>query len=72
MQNVTNYIDQKSFLLKKVKNIVLWKYVINDLTGEGILGIFYEKELKKVNQTEFRVEKVKNIKVDKFYVQWKR
>ena len=32
-------------------------YVINDLTGEEIIGTFYEKELQKTNQKEFRIEK---------------
>ena len=35
-----------------------WTYVINDLNGEEIVGIFYEKELRKTNQKEFRLEKV--------------
>ena len=29
-------------------------YVINDLNGEEIVGTFYEKELRKTNQEEFR------------------
>ena len=44
--------------LKKVKNTVPWTYVINDLNDEEIIGTFYEKELQKTNQQEFRVEKV--------------
>ena len=31
-----------------------WTYVINDLNGEEIIGTFYEKELQKTNQQEFR------------------
>ena len=31
---------------------------INDLNGEEIVGNFYEKELQKTNQEEFRIEKV--------------
>ena len=34
-------------MIKKVKNTVSWTYVINELKGEGIVGIFFEKELKK-------------------------
>ena len=30
--------------------------VIEDLHEEGIMGMFYEKEFQKTNQTEFRVE----------------
>ena len=32
-------------------------HVINDLYGEEINGSFYEKELQKTNQKEFRIEK---------------
>ena len=49
---------KKYLLLKKVKNTVPWTYVINDLNGEEITGTFYEKELQKTNQEEFRIEKV--------------
>ena len=38
-------------------------YVINDLNGEEIIGTFYEKELQKTNQQEFRIEKVIKRKV---------
>ena len=31
-------------------NTVLWTYAINDLNGEKITGIFYEKELQKKKQ----------------------
>ena len=43
------------FVIKKVKNTVPWTYVINDLNGEEIAGTFYEKELQKTNQEEFRI-----------------
>ena len=36
------------FIISKVKNTVLWTYVINDLNGEEIIGTFYEKELQKL------------------------
>ena len=45
-------------MIQKVKNTVPWSYVISDLKGEEIVGTFYEKELPKTNQKEFRVEKV--------------
>ena len=32
---------------------------------------FYQKELQKTNQQEFRIEKVINKKGDKLYVKWK-
>ena len=39
-----------------------WKYVISDFKGEEFVGTFYEKELQKANQKQFRVEKEKVIK----------
>ena len=45
--------SEEVFVIKKVKNTVPWTYVINE-----IIGTFYEKELQKTNQQEFRIEKV--------------
>ena len=39
--------------------------------GEKIIETFYEKELQKTNQKEFRIEKVIGRKGDKLYVKWK-
>ena len=55
-------------MIKKVKNTVPWRYVVNDLNGEKTVGTFYEKELQKTNQEEFRIGKVIKIKGDKLYV----
>ena len=63
--------SEEVFVIKKVKNTVPWTYVINDLNGEEIMGTFYEKELQKPNQEEFRIEKVIKRKGDKMYVKWK-
>ena len=41
-------------MINKIKNTVLWTYVINDLNGEEIIGAFYEKELQGTRQNEFR------------------
>ena len=60
--------SEEVFVTKKVKNTVPWTYVIN---GEEITGTFYEKELQKTNQEEFRIEKVIRRKGDKLYVKWK-
>ena len=46
------------FVVDKIKNTVPWTYVINYLNGEEITGTFYETELQKTNQKEFRIEKV--------------
>ena len=50
--------SEEVFVVSKIKNIVPSTYVINDLNGEEITGTFYEKELQKTNQKEFRIEKV--------------
>ena len=57
--------------IKKIQNTVSWTYVINDLNGEQIIGTFYEKELQKTNQKEFRIEKLIKKKKNKLYVKWK-
>ena len=60
--------SEEVFIVSKIKNTVPWTYVINDLNGEEIIGTFYEKELQKTNQKEFRIEKVIKRKSDKLYV----
>ena len=35
------------FVIKKVNDTVLWRYGINDLNGQELIGPFYEKELQK-------------------------
>ena len=60
--------SEEVFISSKIKNTVPWTYVINDLNGEKIIGTFYEKELKKTNQKEFRIEKAVRKKGNKLYV----
>ena len=62
----SNWSEEVS-VIKKVKSTVPWKYAIEDLNGEEIVGMFYEKEL----QANFRIEKVIKKKGDKLYVKWK-
>ena len=50
-------------VVSKIKNTVPWTYVNNDLNGDKIIGIFYEKELQKTNQKEFRMKKCLKEKV---------
>ena len=45
-----------------------WTYVVKDLKGEETVGIFYENELQKANQKDFRTEKVIKRKGNKLYV----
>ena len=63
--------SEEVFVVNKIKNTVLLTYEINDLNGEKIVGSFYEKELQKTDQKEFRIEKVIRRKGDKLYVKWK-
>ena len=65
--------SEEDFVVTKVKNTVPWAYVINDLNGDEIIGTFYEKELQRTNQQEFRIvqEFVIKKKGDKLYAKWK-
>ena len=63
--------SEEVVVVSKIKNTVPWTYVIKNLNGEEITGTFYEKELQKTNQQEFRIEKVIKRKSDKLYVKWK-
>ena len=58
-------------VIKKIKNTVPWTCVIDDLNGEEITRTFYENKLQKIDQQEFRIEKVIKEKGDKSYVKWK-
>ena len=42
-----------------------WTYVISNFDGEELIGRLYEKELKKKNEKEVRIEKVIKKKGDK-------
>ena len=62
---------EEVLVIIKIKNTVPWTCVINELNGKEIIGTFYEKELQKKNQKEFRVEKVIKKKGNKLYVKCK-
>ena len=51
-------MDTHQISLKRVKNTVPWTYVINDLNGDEIIGTFYENELQKNNQQEFKILRI--------------
>ena len=63
--------SQEVFVVNKIKNTFPWTYVIKEFNRDEITGTFYEKELQKTNQKEFRIEKVIKRKGDKLYVKWK-
>ena len=44
-----------------------YTYNISNHNEEEMVGTFYEKELQKTNQKEFRVEKLIKKKSDKLY-----
>ena len=55
---VPNWSEEIFVVKKEKKSIVPWTYVFSDLNGEEIIDSFYEEELQKTNQKEFRIEKV--------------
>ena len=55
--------SEEVFVVSKIKDTVLWTYVISDLNGEPIAGSFYEKELQKASQEKLRIEKLLKEKV---------
>ena len=64
LQKVKLQIVLKRLLwLKKVKNNVLWTYIMNDIIRQEIV--------RTINQREFRIEKVIKRKGDKLYIKWK-
>ena len=63
--------SEEIFVVKKIQNTVPWTYVICDLNDEETVGSFYEKELQKTNQKEFRIKKILKLKRNKSYVTWK-
>ena len=60
--------SEEIFIVEKIKDAVPWTYAISDLNGEEIVESFYEIELQKSNQKEFRIEKVIKRKGYKLYV----
>ena len=63
--------SEEVFVINKIRNTVPWAYAISDLNVEQITGSFYEKELQKISQKEFTIEKVLKRKGHKLYVKWK-
>ena len=46
-------------------------HLIAGLIKKTLIGTFYERELQKTNQEEFKIEKVIRKKGKKLYVKWK-
>ena len=66
----TNW-SEEVFVINRIKNTVPWTYAISDLNDKEITGNFYEKELQKTCQKEFRIENVLKRRGDRLYVNWK-
>ena len=62
--------SEEIFVINKVKTVP-WTCLINDVNGKEIKESFYETELQKTNQKEFRIEKAIKKKSGKLYVKWK-
>ena len=62
---------EEVFISSEIKNTVPWASFINYVNGKETTRTFYEKELQKTYQQEFRIEKVIKRKGDKLNVKWK-
>ena len=60
-----NWLEEV-FVISKIKDTVLWTYLISDWNGEKNAGSFYEKEMPKTSQEKLRKEKVLKRKGDKY------
>ena len=58
VKGYTKNWSESVFVIKKVKNVVPWTYVIYDLNGQNIIGTFHVKELQKTNHQKCKIEKV--------------
>ena len=63
--------SEETFVIGEINNTVPWTSVINDDNGEEIIGTFYERKLQKIDQQEFRIEKVINKKVTNYMLNGK-
>ena len=71
VKGYTSNCSEEIFTISRIENTVPWAYFVSCVNGEKIVGTFYEKELKKTNQKEFRLEKVIQKRGDKLFVKWK-
>ena len=69
LKGYTPNLSEEVFIMKKLKNIVPWTYLISDINGEEIAGTFYEKQLQKIKSKRVQNKKrtIKR-KSDKLYV----
>ena len=62
---------EEVFLIDRVLPTQPVTYGIRDLMNEPILGSFYEQQLQRTMQTQFRVDKVLRRQRGRFLVKWK-
>ena len=62
---------EEVFLIDRVLPTQPVTYGIRDLMNEPILGSFYEQQLQRTVQTQFRVDKVLRKQRGRFLVKWK-
>ena len=72
LEDMLQFCPKQFLLLAKLQSTVPWTWVIDDLNGEEIIGTFYEKELQKTNQKEFKIEKTIKRKGSKVYCEMER
>ena len=70
-EHTPNWLEE-FFVISKIENTVLWTYVICYLNGEEIVGTFYERELQKASQKEFRIKKIIERNSNRLFVKWQR
>ena len=58
-------------MIKKVKNAVLWTYVINDLNDKKLLEHFTKKNCKTQIKKSLEQKRIIKRKSDELYVEWK-
>ena len=62
---------EEVFLIDEIRPTDPITYKITDLNGEEIKGTFHGEDLKKTDQTIFRIEKVIRKTKDNAFVKWK-
>ena len=60
--------SEEGFVISKIKKTVPWTNVIINLNREEVVRTFYEVDLQKNNQEEFRIEKVIKRKGNKLHM----
>ena len=59
--------SKEVFAIKKVKNIVLWRNVIENLNAKEIVGTFHKKELQQTSQKSLEL-KIDNYDYDNSHI----